>query len=95
MNYLTQFAYFWHKEKLRLKKENGINQNYKAMKSQSLDLNSSFPAPSLHLLLINENCLESSSTGTHDCDHVHEGGSHRAHLNFGSSSHGFIILHKT
>lgn len=69
MHYLPQFFCFWNKEKLRLKKENEINRNYKAIKSQGLDLNSSFLAPSLHLLLINKSCLESSSTGTHDCDH--------------------------
>lgn len=49
MHYLTQFVCFWHKEELKLKKENGINQNHTESKPGfELRFSSSKPASLPH-----------------------------------------------
>lgn len=61
---ISMFVCLQHRRKLRLMKENEFNQNHRAAKSQSLQLNPGLPAWNLHLFTFYKSCLESSRPGT-------------------------------
>lgn len=65
---LGQACLFLTQEEIEAQKEKGFNQNHKATKSQRLDLNPGFLAPT-YLFLFYKSFLESSSIEIHDCDH--------------------------